>query len=199
MSNDRTPAIRILRFWTEYGPDKRNPGQMTGIDWVEWGKIGDRTGATTRERVHALKPRELSGTKGGFHEPVEWAAVGPAYEKWKANEAIPENGTPLAAWPGADRALVDALKGVNVLTVEDFAGTPDHALAGIPIPDLRRRKKMAEDFLLAQGDVSAMQAELSKRDDQIDRQARQIADMQEQLAALVAASETKKSRAKEAA
>lgn len=188
--NERKPSIRVLSFWTDYVPDAKSPGEMKAVDWAEWGKVGDKTGATTRERINALKPRQ--NRDGTTSETIEWQVVGPAYEKWKANEAIPENGTPLAAWPGADRALVDVLKRFNIVTVEDFAGCTDAVVTQAPIPDLRRRRKMAEDFLLAQGDISHTQAELSKRDEQIDRQARELAEMKEQIAALVAAQPKKK-------
>lgn len=182
---DRKPAIRVLNFVTEYTPDQSKPGEMKATDWVEWGKIGDKTGATTRERVNALMPRVTrDGTR---NEAIEWQVVGPAYERWKKNEEIPETGTPLAAWPGADRSLVDVLKKFNILTIEDFVGTADHVISSLPIPSPRQRKKMAEAFLLAQGDVSHTQAELSKRDEKIEQQAREMAEMREQLNALMAA------------
>ena len=184
--NDRMPSIRPMRFWTEYEPDQNKPGEQRAIDKVEWVKIGDRMGSTTVARVSQLMPRK--GFKGKQYEAaIEWQAIQPAYERWKANEEIPESGTPLAAWPGADRALVDALKKLNILSVEDFVEAPDHAFASIPIPDLRKRRKMAEDFLLAQGDISSTQAELSKRDEIIDKQGREMAEMREQLNALLAA------------
>jgi hypothetical protein len=187
MSDDdttRRPAIRVLSFWTDYVPDKENPGQMKGVDWAEWGKIGDKSGATTRERINLLKPRV--DRQGQQIEAIEWQVVGPAYERWKASEEIPENGTPLAAWPGADRALVDVLKKFNILTVEDFAGCTDQVIAQAPIPDLRRRRKMAEDFLLAQGDQARVEAELASRDQKIASQDSDIADLREQIASLAA-------------
>jgi hypothetical protein len=184
--NDRMPSIRPLRFWTEYEPDPSKPGEQRSIDKVEWVKVGDRMGSTTVSRVSHLMPR--TGFKGKQYEAaIEWQAIQPAYERWKANETIPENGTPLAAWPGADRGLVDALKKLNILSVEDFVGAADHAFSSIPIPDLRKRRKMAEDFLLAQGEISHTQAELSKRDEMIDRQSREIEEMKAQLASLLAA------------
>lgn len=181
--NDRTtPSIRVLRFWTEYDPDPSGSGEMRGRDKVEWAKIGDSTGASTVALIAQLAPKPPKRPAA-----LEWQVVEPAYKAWKANQEIPETGTPLAAWPGADHGLVEALKKVNVKTVEDFAAVPDHALAGIPIPDLRRRKKAAEDFLLAQGDVSRVQAELSERDARLERQEREMAEMRDQIAALVAA------------
>jgi hypothetical protein len=184
--NDRVPAIRPMRFWTEYEPDPTKPGEQRAIDKVEWVKVGDRMGSTTISRVQHLMPR--TGFKGKKYEAsIEWLAIQPAYERWKANEEIPENGTPLAAWPGADRALVDALKKLNILSVEDFVGAADHAFSAIPIPDLRKRRKMAESFLLAQGEVSKTEAELSKRDALIEKQAAEMAEMKEQLATLIAA------------
>lgn len=183
MSDDdreRRPSIRVLQFWTEYVPDKENPGQMKSVDWAEWGKVGDKSGATTRERINLLKPR--TDRQGQVIEAIEWQIVGPAYERWKANEAIPENGTPLAAWPGADRALVDVLKKFNILTVEDFADCSDQVISQAPIPELRRRRKMAEDFLLAQGDQAHVEAELASRDAKIASQSADIEELREQIA-----------------
>lgn len=183
--NDRAPAIRPLRFWTEYEPDANKPGEQRAIDKVEWVKIGDRMGATTVARVSHLMARK--GFKNKQYEAaIEWQVIQPAYERWKANEEIPENGTPLAAWPGVDRVLVDALKKLNILSVEDFVGASDHAFSAIPIPDLRKRRKAAEDFLLAQGDQAIVEAELAKRDQKIASQETALADMQEQINLLMA-------------
>lgn len=181
---DRVPAIRPIKFWTEYVPDPAKPGEMKGIDRVEWVKVGDKMGTTCSETISRLcKPGR---------EALEWSVIGPSYERWKQTQEIPENGTPLEAWPGADRGLVEALKKVNVRTVEDFVQVPDHNLAGIPIPDLRKRRKMAESFLLSQGEVSAVEAELTKRDEMIAKQQRDMDEMREQLAALTAAQTTQK-------
>jgi hypothetical protein len=185
----RTPAIRVLRFWTDYMPDPAKPGELKPVDRVEWVKVGDAKGTTVSESIKRLsKPAQ---------EALEWSVIGPAYEHWKKSQEIPETGTPLEAWPGADRNLVDALKKVNVRTVEDFVQVPDHAFAGIPIPDLRKRRKMAESFLLSQGEVSAVEAELTKRDEMIARQQRDMDEMRERLEALTAAqaeAEPKKQR-----
>lgn len=173
----RVPAIRVQRFWTEFVPDNDKPGEMKALDWVEWVKIGDSRGSTTNERIDRLR-------KGNA---IEWQVIGPAYEGWKKTNEIPEFGTPLAAWPGADRALVDALAKVNIRTIEDFATAGRGAFAGIPVPDIARRQRLAEDFLLAQGATSITAAELAKRDKVIADQGADIKELRDQIAQLMAA------------
>lgn len=182
----RIPAIVPSRFWTEYEPDPAEPGKMIAVDWVEWVKVGDRSGAATQERISRLAPRRDKRT-GKEVVAIEWAALGPKYEAWKRNEEIPVNGTPIEAWPGSTSHLVDALKRINVRSVEDFANAPRESFKGLPFPDLPGKQKAAKAFLEAAGDRAKIAAELETRDKTIESQGREIEELRKSITELAAA------------
>lgn len=175
MSDNRDPAIYPIKFWTDYEPDPQDPGKKIAVDWVSWIKKADSAGATTQSKISRLKPRE--NRQGVKVVAVEWAAIEPHYNAWKASEEPPENGTPLIAWPGCNEALCSALKKVNIRTVEDFVEAPESAFSGLPVPNVRYLREQAESFLVAQGDVSAVAEELSKRDQEIEDLKIQISEL----------------------
>lgn len=173
--NDRTPAIRPIEFWTDWENDPRNPGQKIGHEWVRWVKIGETNGPTTAEKV-----ARLQGNKARNRGPaLEWEVIEPYYKAWKEGQEPPVDGTALAAWPGASKALVEALADRKIKTVEDFATMPDHEMAKIPIPNIRFLWSSAKNFLKAQEGASAMEAALSQRDNEIEALKRQMADLME--------------------
>lgn len=174
-ADTRIPAILPIRFWTEYEPNAAEPDKPIAIEWVEWVKKGDRTGATTAEKISRLQPH--NDRHGRSVVALEWNAIGKYYEQWKINEQIPEIGTPLEAWPGSSKPLIEALKKANIRTVEDFATAPKHAFSGLPFPDLLGKQKQAAAFLQAAGDRSKIAEELSSRDQKIDSLTQQIAEL----------------------
>ncbi len=175
MSDNRDPAIYPIKFWTDYEPDPQDPGKKIAVDWVSWIKKADSAGATTQSKVSRLKPRE--NRQGVKVVAVEWAAIEPHYKAWKASEEPPEDGTPLIAWPGCNEALCSALKKMNIRTVEDFAEAPNSAFSGLPVPNVRYLREQAASFLIAQGEVSAVAEELSKRDQEIEDLKIQISEL----------------------
>lgn len=166
MDKSRIPAIHPVKFWTDYEPNPAKPGEQIAVDWVSWVKKGDASGAITQSKIVRLKPRK--NRQGVEVSTVEWSVIEPAYEAWKASEEPPENGTPLIAWPGCNDTLCDALKKLNIRTVEDFVEAPDPAFSGLPVPNIRYLREQATAFLIAQGEVSAVAGELAKRDAEID-------------------------------
>lgn len=142
---DRTPAIGDFRFETVYRPNPKNPQELIAEDWVTWVKLGDQMGSRTREKIARLMPKPERERPAA----LEWGLIERFYEAWKKQEELPVDGTPLASWPGCDPKLAEELKRRNVLTVEQFADLPDHYTGGIPMPDIRVRKKAAADFLEA--------------------------------------------------
>jgi hypothetical protein len=159
----RVSSIGGFIFWTDYETDPANPDKLREIDRVSWTKIGDPLKPRIVEAIARLKANPAKKRPAA----LEWATIEPAYNAWKAGQAIPENGTPLSAWPGCDRSLAEALKARGVLTVENFASLEDHRLGGLGIPDARRRQEMAKAFLTAQKGEAVVAAELAKRDKEI--------------------------------
>ncbi|MCR4300731.1 MAG: hypothetical protein NUV51_03900 [Sulfuricaulis sp.] len=92
------------------------------------------------------------------------------YELYKKHATTPVVGTPLTAWPVMTRAQVAELHAMNILTVEDLANLPDGY--GQKMMGFQNWKQKAQSFLQAakgQGEFERLQAELSKRDEEIAR------------------------------
>jgi hypothetical protein len=82
--------------------------------------------------------------------------------------------------------MAEALKKVNILTIEDLAGFPDHQLAKIPIPHLREWRSRAKAWVEASG-ANDIGDRLAERDRMIEQQSTVIADMQDQMREMNAA------------
>lgn len=168
--NTRKPSITGFIFSTDYNPDPDKPGEFKAADRVSWVKAGDLHRSRVSESIPRLMPNPA---KKRAADPM-WEFIEPSYKRWKAGEEIPVDGTPLAAWPGCDRALAEALKPLGVLTVEHFVGLADHIVGGVGIPDVRRRQTMGRAFLDAQKGQAHIAAELAKRDEEIAKMRREI-------------------------
>lgn len=190
------PAIQVVDFYTEYEPDPNKPGENRAVDYVKWVKIGDASGMSNTERVDMLRPRTRPAKayrnhlgQARFTSPKslqaapEWEVVEPHYNAWKQGEKLPDTGTLLIAWPGCDRRLADALKKVNILTLEEFVQA-GNIIERVPMPGIQRLQKEAENFLLAQGDVARTSAALSERDQRISAQDETIANITREMEAL---------------
>lgn len=100
------------------------------------------------------------------------------YQRFKAtNESVPE-GYPLAQWPMASRAMVEELKYLGFMTVEQVAGASDTAMT--KSPGLRELQRRASAFIETQRQT----APVEKLQGLIEKQNEQIAAMQLQLAQL---------------
>lgn len=162
--------MHCAQFETRY-PAHRPEGE----DWVLLAPVGkgaDKVG--TWHRVRKLKP--LDGLdpvdrEADHHQAMlaRWSIVGPAYEAWKQGQALPVDGTPIAAWALLTPSQVDALKRVNVMTVEAIAEVSDSVLSQLRWPGARELPKLAKQFLEG--------ASAAEKD-------RQILEMQERMAAM---------------
>lgn len=98
-------------------------------------------------------------------QPVDEVHIrrfGPRYEAWKEGRQQ-EEGTPLAAWPGIPRALVEELKYFHVVTLEQLVGMSDANAA--KFPGIRALQTAARDFLAAAKEgsqASAVRTELEE-------------------------------------
>lgn len=108
------------------------------------------------------------------------------YEKWKAGQAEAVTGTPLNALPGMTPAKVEEYKFFKIMTVEQLADANDQL--GQKFMSFNQDKQRAKAFIeVAKGNapIEAMNAELSKRDEQIE-------ELKAQMAALMANTKQRK-------
>ena len=167
----------VLGFKTEYRADR-------ATDWVEIAPAGE---AFERTRTwHRIKDIQLPENvdfdrQEGISYKVQkarWDVIGPKYEAWKRNEALPENGTPLAAWAGVSPEQAEHLKRMGISTVEAVSTMNEGAIARLPFPNAAKLPNLAADWLSSKGEA-AKDAELA---DMRER----MAMMEEMLAAQAA-------------
>jgi hypothetical protein len=147
----RLPFISVQEFWVEYEP--QIDGSMKEVEFVKWAKKGATNPATTVEKVARYKK---------YPDNLEWQVIKPSYERWKAGQESPIDGTPLAAWPGATPQLVKALTPANIRSVEDLAQMEDSAISKLAIQNLRRLRQDARAFLEAQKSTAQVSGEVVK-------------------------------------
>lgn len=167
----RLPFIAPELFWTDYkiGADGVT---RTAEDWVRWVKKGMQTPATCVEKVSRLSKVGKDGRCS-----AEWIVLEPFYKNWKAGEAPPVDGTPLAAWPGATPQLVEALKPANIRSVEDLAEMEDSSIMRLAIPGLRDKQKQARAFLEAQKTTALVSGEVTKLRDENESLRRDVSEL----------------------
>ncbi len=98
------------------------------------------------------------------------------YEKWKTTQGDVVTGTPLSALPGMTPAKVEEYKYFKVMTVEHLADAPDNL--GQKFMSFQGDKAKAKAFLqVAAGNapIEKMNAELAKRDEEIETLKAQMA------------------------
>ncbi len=163
----------VREFKTEYRADR-------AIDYAlisPTGEAFDRT--ATWHRVNSLIPPEnVDDTRAESmtHKIMvaRWAVIGPKYEAWKRKEAIPEDGTPLAAWSGVSPEQAAHLKAMGISTVEGVRDMSESAFGRLPFPNARQLPKLAGAFLSSRGEA--------EKDRQLAEMAERMAAMEEMLA-----------------
>lgn len=183
-----TAPLRVHKFWTEYRPDK--DGKLREIDWVTFGPIvGGLNPPTVSEPISRLS--KVMPMRGQHDNPtivmanIIWDYIRPRYEKWKAGEEMPIDGTPLAAWNRLQPQQADVLRAHGFYTVEQIAEISDANMEKFPIGKPRELKKQAQLFLES-SDTSRVAALIAEKERTIDSQGEQIAELQEQMRALMA-------------
>jgi len=178
--------ILIHRFYEVYDTDPKTKLPRVR-DMVEYGPIGSAGRSHTTERIDILS--KVNMTAGAnpamMAAKVLWDFIRPRYEAWKANQELPDTGTPLAAWNHLTQPQAEILRVNGVRSVEDVATLTDTHFTRIPVPNLRSIKEAAVKFLESK-DTNKIAAELAAKDETIsaltnrlDEMASMIAKMQE--------------------
>ncbi len=87
---------------------------MKDVDYVVVCSKGDRS-TETSFRADGLFKRD----------PVLWDHIREGYERWRAGQEDPLDGTPLKNWTGCTPAQMHDLYNLNIRTVEDLSGMTD--------------------------------------------------------------------------
>lgn len=156
--------FRIVEFETRYRNGKEP------VDWVCLAPPGESFLKTqTWHRVSKLKPREnpdpsLADSLTHKFMVHRWEIIEPAYKAWKEGEALPEHGTPLAAWGGVTKEMARALKSMGLHTVEDVRDNPE-SVAKLNFPNARKLSETAGAYLSGadKAAADAENAELKER------------------------------------
>lgn len=176
--NARIPSIVPLNFWVEYEPQP--DGTMREVEKVEWSRKGTQNTSTV-EKISRLSKIGLNGD----HIP-EWEALKPYYERWKAGQAAPVDGTPLAAWPGATPHLVKALEPYHIRSVQDLAELTDGTMAKIPLPGIRTFRDNARAYVAAASTTAPIAGELAALRTKTENDARRIEELETLVKSLAA-------------
>jgi hypothetical protein len=180
-------SIRPTKFEYIFSTDPGDPEKTISKVRVWWVKVGTLSTSETSEMVNRLMGRPAKDGKDAIMPAPEWAAIEPYYEAWLKQEEPPSTGTPLAAWPGCTKALIEALKPYRVKTVEDFANLVDHEVSKIRIPGIRGIWQNAKNFLTARDNFSEVAAEMEKKDTEISGLRGEMSDLRDQIEKLVQA------------
>lgn len=103
------------------------------------------------------------------------------YERFKAGQEEPTEGTPVGEWAGCTRSEAEELKYLHVRTVEMLANLDDAAIQKMSMGGLALRERARRFLAQAQGSAPA-DALAAK----VAEQADMMADMQRQIEALLA-------------
>jgi len=152
--------VKVLGFFSKYKRDSAT-GNMREIDFVRFSPAQALNGQITEERVDFLRPPEdVDADEDTPNKALKrtymmalWQSIGPAYEAWKKGYEIPESGTPLSAWAGITRDQADALRKIDIRTIEDLASLDDNKLNRVPMPNARELRSLAQKYLTTGDDT----------------------------------------------
>lgn len=172
--------IRIVKFWTKYPPNGRPP-----VDMVEYCAPGMAQKATTVARISDLNRirHNVDGDDTAGQTALRrWQMIEPAYNAWKQGQALPEHGTPLAAWPGISAEQAEVFRTFGFKTVEDIAGATSSIVAKVQLPGVMEIQANAKRFL-ASFDQNKVAANLAEKDQQIALLTDQLEELRQMILA----------------
>lgn len=164
--------VRVVDFKQEFKHGK-------ATDYVKLAPAGDGfTKVQTWHRVERLRPREElsdrdSNALTNIAMKARWEVIGPAYEAWKTGGAIPETGTPLAAWSGLTADQAKHLQRQSIRTVEDVRDMGEEAAAKLPFPSARRLPQLAAEYLKG-ADAAAKDQKMAEMQERMDAMAEML-------------------------
>jgi hypothetical protein len=166
-------AIAIHKFETVYrkGPS----GELIEVDMVHYSPAGDNKSVIIREvrRMSQVLPLEEAGDNIAYIRAHRlWNVIEPSYSHWRSTNALPENGTPLAAWAGVTPAQAQVLKGAGLRSVEDIASASDIVLGKTGLANVLMLRDQAQKYLASEdtAKTAAVQATLEAENRELKEQ-----------------------------
>lgn len=139
-------------------------------------------GDNTRKTVRPVKTTSDANTPSDPERwPKQWAA-------FQAQSEQPATGTPLTEWAAITKSQAMMLKALHIHSVDQLAVVPDHAMNWMGAREMQQK---AIAFLQQRDhgkeQISSLQEQLDAANAQREEQATQLADLQKQMAQLLAA------------
>lgn len=157
------------------------------VEWVEISPRDQMGLQKTPLRVDAIKVAEDEDgdptDQAWMYRKVRWDAIRPAYEAWKNGQEVPDQGTPLGAWPGITSVQAEHIRALGIRTVEEFRDATPETLFKARMPGLERLQKMATQFLIA-ANQQQVADEISAKDSEIEALRANQAAMAEAMQAM---------------
>lgn len=192
-------AITIHKFETLLDRDAK--GELVERDMIHYSPKGDAKSLIIREvrRMSQVLPLEQCGDNIAFLRANRlWSVIEPNYAHWKENNALPETGTPLAAWAGVTQAQAQVLKNAGLRSVEDIAEASDIILSKTGIANVHVLREQAKKFLSsedatkASAKLTAVEEENKSLKSDMDEMMKMLQQMQAELAEAKATGKAKK-------
>ncbi len=180
-------AITIHGFETRYGPIGPD-GKRPEYDVVTYSPQGDAKTTMHREIRHVSAVRTLEDCGDNLASLIAlktWQRIEPDYLHWKANNALPDRGTPLGAWQGITKAQADVLKQAGLRSIEDVANASEIVINKTGLANAQNLVELAKKFL-ATGDKAAEAAKQAKLEADNAELREQMAEMQKMMAEMMA-------------
>lgn len=169
--------FHIEKFYTRFD----NGRETDYVVLIPRGEASDRV--ATPLRIADITPKGNLDENNPSHFALlrRWELVEPAYKAWKAGQEIPEDGTPLAAWPGVSPEVAQRLKSMACYTVEHVAALGEEKAASLPVPGARQLPKLAKQWL-----ESKDKAEVMAQNESMQRQIAEMKLMMDEMASQLA-------------
>jgi hypothetical protein len=162
-------SITILEFLVDYEEERdakgaKIAGTAKEIHKVRWRPRGDNKSENV-QRVDRIQK----------HEPILWEAIERPYERWQKGQADPVDGTPLSAWSGVNRAQVERLKLLGILTVEHAKEMNGNTMQAYGMGAVSIKQRAAA-FLESRPQAQLIE-DSARKDDQIKALMEQVAEL----------------------
>jgi hypothetical protein len=157
-------------------------GRLTMRD-VDMVRVRQRGSKDYVEKPVAGWLKEMRAYSDEGHQPAEWADLyEAAYKKWKAGEDGPVKGFDLRNWGGINKAQVENLRSMGILSVEEVAEMNESTMNRIGMGSRALKNRAMEWVRSMAGKINT--EEVAQLRGTVEAQNQQIEDLRQQIAKL---------------